>query len=93
MIAVLLFTILVTLIAAPTVAYFVVRAVLRGLEPGSVAAHSSPIDDRLTRIEEAIDAMAQQIERLTEQQRILLGAPPVREVVGEDDVPGRAEPR
>jgi hypothetical protein len=32
----------------------------------------SELNVRLTRIEEAIDAMAEQIERLAEQQRVLL---------------------
>jgi hypothetical protein len=36
------------------------------------SAEDSELNVRLTRIEEAIDAMANQIERLTEQQRALL---------------------
>jgi hypothetical protein len=35
-------------------------------------AEDSELNVRLTRIEEAIDAMANQIERLTEQQQLLL---------------------
>lgn len=45
----------------------------------------SELNVRLTRIEEAIDAMADQIERLTEQQRLLLqGAAGSRQEAGED---------
>lgn len=88
-VALSLFAILVALIAAPAVAYFVVRSVLRAVDAGSLSVQGrvTPIEDRLTRIEEAIDAMAQQIERLTEQQRALLGAPQAPNPVGEHDVP------
>lgn len=81
--------IFVALIAAPITAVLVTRSVLRSVDMGAPAARPAAIDDRLARIEEAIDAMAQQIERLTEQQRALLGGPAVVES-DPTEVPGRA---
>ncbi len=56
---------------ATTVARSVAQGVARAREPGSI--DQELVEARLGRIEEAIDAMAVQIERLSEQQRALLG--------------------
>jgi hypothetical protein len=58
-----------------SIARNVVNSMNRGPSSGSI--DQSIVEARLTRIEEAIDAMALQIERLTDHQRTLLGeAPP-----------------
>lgn len=62
----------------PTIAATVARNVVSGLDrsPASGSIDQSMIEGRLTRIEEAIDAMALEIERLGEHQRALLGSAP-----------------
>ena len=59
----------------PAVATVVARNVVSGLDrsPASGSIDQSIVEARLSRIEEAIDAMALQIERLSDQQRALLG--------------------
>ncbi|HEX7123372.1 MAG TPA: hypothetical protein VF178_13435 [Gemmatimonadaceae bacterium] len=86
---VLLLAIFVMLLVVPVTAVLVTRSVLRSMDMGAATARPVAIEDRLTRIEEAIDAMAQQIERLTEQQRALLGGAAVVES-DPTEVPGRA---
>lgn len=59
----------------PTIATTVARNVVSSLDrsPSSGSIDQSLVEARLGRIEEAIDAMALQIERLSEHQRALLG--------------------
>jgi hypothetical protein len=62
-------------IVVPAIATAVARNVVSGLDrsPASGSIDQSLVEARLGRIEEAIDAMALQIERLSEHQRALLG--------------------
>ena len=59
----------------PAIATTVARNVISSLDrsPSSGSIDQSLVEARLGRIEEAIDAMALQIERLSEHQRALLG--------------------
>ena len=70
----------------PAVATVVARNVVNGLDrsPASGSIDQSIVEGRLSRIEEAIDAMAVQIERLSEHQRALLG--PESDAAQRDDV-------
>jgi predicted PurR-regulated permease PerM len=63
------------LVLVPVVATAVARNVVNHLDrsPASGNIDQSIIEARLGRIEEAIDAMATQIEKLTDEQRALLG--------------------
>ena len=75
MIALLLLAILVMVIVIPVAIVAGTRAATR-MSDG--IRYERPLldpalDDRLSRIEEAIDAMALQIETLTQQHRALLG--------------------
>lgn len=70
----------VMLVLVPTIATAVARNVVNHLDrsPSSGSIDQSLVEARLGRIEEAIDAMATQIEKLTDQQRLLIesrGAP------------------
>jgi len=65
--------VLIVPMIATSVARNVAEAVNRG--PGRGSIDQDMVEARLGRIEEAIDAMALQIETLTDQQRALLGAP------------------
>jgi predicted PurR-regulated permease PerM len=58
----------------PAIATAVARNVVNHLDrsPASGSIDQSLVEARLGRIEEAIDAMATQIEKLTDQQRTLL---------------------
>lgn len=69
---------LVVMLSVPAIATTVARNVIRNLDrsPASGSIDQSIVEGRLTRIEEAIDAMALQIERLSEHQRTLLGSEP-----------------
>lgn len=72
-------------IIVPTIATTVARNVVSSMDrsPASGSIDQSLVEARLGRIEEAIDAMALQIERLSEHQRTLLGpvpAEPQREI-------------
>ena len=62
----------------PAIATTVARNVVSGLDrsPASGSIDQSVVEARLTRIEEAIDAMAIEIERLSDHQRALLGPAP-----------------
>lgn len=62
----------------PAIATTVARNVVSSLDrsPASGSIDQSVVEARLTRIEEAIDAMATEIERLSEHQRALLGPAP-----------------
>jgi hypothetical protein len=77
MIALLAFLVAVLAVAwiVPTIAATVARNVVSGLDrsPASGSIDQSMVEARLGRIEEAIDAMALEIERLSDQQRALLG--------------------
>jgi predicted PurR-regulated permease PerM len=59
----------------PAIATTVARNVVSSLDrsPSSGSIDQSLVEARLGRIEEAIDAMAVQIERLSDHQRALLG--------------------
>jgi predicted PurR-regulated permease PerM len=63
------------LVLVPVIATAVARNVVNHLDrsPSSGNIDQSIIEARLGRIEEAIDAMATQIEKLTDEQRALLG--------------------
>lgn len=76
----------------PAIATTVARTVLAGMDrsPTSGSIDQSLVEARLGRIEEAIDAMAVQIERLTEQQRAFIGAP-ANESVDAGSDPTRTE--
>ena len=71
---------------ANTVARNVVQSLDRSASSGSI--DQGIVEARLTRIEDAIDAMALQIERLSEHQRALLGSEPPQL---EEPVPRRTE--
>lgn len=80
----------VLVVVVPAVATGVARNVVRSMDrsPASGSIDQSLVEARLGRIEEAIDAMALQIERLSEHQRALLGP----EVLQRDDAdPQRLE--
>jgi hypothetical protein len=70
--------VLVAVLVVPAISAAVARNVMSNMDrsPSSGNIDQSLVEARLTRIEEAIDAMALQIERLSEHQRSLLGAPP-----------------
>lgn len=71
----LLVLIMVLAVVVPTIAAAVARNVASNMNrgPSSGSIDQSLVEARLTRIEEAIDAMAVQIERLSDHQRALLG--------------------
>lgn len=73
----------------PAVVTTVVRTTQRNMDrpPFSGSIDQSLVEARLGRIEEAIDAMALQIERLSEHQQSLLGPAPERSL---QDEPNRA---
>jgi TolA-binding protein len=62
----------------PAIASSVARSVVSSLDrsPSSGSIDQSVVEARLTRIEQAIDAMATEIERLSDYQRALLGPAP-----------------
>ena len=80
MVVIFAFVIILLLVvfSVPAIATAVARNVVQGLDrgPASGSIDQSMVEGRLTRIEEAIDAMSLQIERLSEHQRSLLGAEP-----------------
>ena len=80
MIVIFAFVIVLLLVvfSVPAIATAVARNVVQSLDrsPASGSIDQGIVESRLTRIEEAIDAMALQIERLSEHQRTLLGAEP-----------------
>lgn len=80
MIAIIAIVLLVLLLfgVVPAVATVVARNVVSGLDrsPASGSIDQSIVEARLSRIEEAIDAMAVQIEKLSDHQRALLGPAP-----------------
>jgi predicted secreted protein len=64
-------------ILVPSIATAVARNVVSSMDrAASGSIDQSLVEARLGRIEEAIDAMALQIERLSEHQRTLLGSEP-----------------
>lgn len=65
----------VVFLVVPAISTAVARSVISSLDrsPSSGSIDQSLLEARLTRIEEAIDAMATQIERLSDHQRSLLG--------------------
>lgn len=71
---VILLAALFALLAIPVATFVAARVVTQVLGQSGIARprDDSELNVRLTRIEEAIDAMAGQIERLSEQQRALL---------------------
>ena len=76
----------------PSLAATVARNVVESLDrsPASGSIDQSMVEARLGRIEEAIDAMAVQIERLSDHQRALLG-PSSGATPQVDDNPYRTE--
>lgn len=74
MVFAILLVILVMVIVVPVAIVAATRAVSR-FDGGMTGRLDPALDDRLGRIEEAIDAMAMQIETLSQQQRALLSAP------------------
>ena len=80
MIVIFAFVIVLLLVvfSVPAIATAVARNVVQSLDrsPASGSIDQGIVESRLTRIEEAIDAMALQIERLSEHQRTLLGSEP-----------------
>jgi len=76
-IALVVLVALIALLAwvVPVIAATVTRNVISGLDrsPASGSIDQSVVEARLGRIEEAIDAMAVEIERLSDHQRALLG--------------------
>jgi hypothetical protein len=67
------------------------RAMSRQFDQRSRSIDQDMVEARLHRIEEAIDAMALQIERLTEQQRALLVGPRAGEQLTREPPPERRE--
>ena len=82
MIVIFVFVIILLLVvfSVPAISTAVARNVVQSLDrgPTSGSIDQSVVEARLTRIEEAIDAMALQIERLSDHQRALLGSEPSR---------------
>jgi predicted PurR-regulated permease PerM len=76
-IALVVLVALIALLAwvVPVIAATVTRNVISSFDrsPSSGSIDQSVVEARLGRIEEAIDAMAVQIERLSDHQRALLG--------------------
>jgi hypothetical protein len=68
----------VLFMVVPAMASAISRNVIASLDrsPASGSIDQGVVEARLTRIEEAIDAMALQIERLSDHQRALLGSQP-----------------
>jgi hypothetical protein len=64
----------------PVMGGVISRNIIASLDrsPASGSIDQSVMEARLTRIEEAIDAMALQIERLSDHQRALLGSQPAQ---------------
>ena len=86
MIFVLLLVVVIVLFAiVPAISTAVARGVQRNMDrpPYSGSIDQSIVEARLGRIEEAIDAMALQIERLSEHQQSLLGPVPERSLQDE----------
>jgi hypothetical protein len=77
-ILILLLAIVALAIIVPAIATAVARNVVNSMDrsPASGSIDQSLVEARLGRIEEAIDAMALQIERLSDHQRALLGRGP-----------------
>lgn len=71
----ILIAVVVVFLIVPAIATAVARRVVNNIDrgPSSGSIDQSLVEARLTRIEEAIDAMALQIERLSDHQRALLG--------------------
>jgi sensor domain CHASE-containing protein len=68
---------LAAVLVVPAIIAAVARNVARAVNRDRAASIDQDlVEARLGRIEEAIDAMALQIERLSDHQRALLGAPP-----------------
>jgi hypothetical protein len=71
-IAVFALALLIAFIVAPVASYLAVRSVSRTFDAARVAAaEDGDMQARLARIEDAIDAMATEIEKLSERQRLL----------------------
>lgn len=66
--------VLAVLLFVPAIAVAASRAAVRSVDSVSarIPVEDAATQDRLARIEEAIDAMAAQIERLTQQQQLLV---------------------
>lgn len=79
-------------IVVPSIATAVARNVVSSMDrAASGSIDQSIVEARLGRIEEAIDAMALQIERLSDHQRALLG-PASGAESGEESSRSRTEP-
>ncbi len=75
MVVLMLLVALITLIVVPVVIVSVLRLVTGAVGMRRRASPPIPdaVDDRLSRIEEAIDAMAIQIDRIAQQQLLASG--------------------
>ena len=72
-----MFGIIAAVMIVPSIATAVARNVVSSMDrAASGSIDQSLVEARLSRIEEAIDAMALQIERLSDHQRALLGPSP-----------------
>jgi hypothetical protein len=71
----LIAVIAIVALIVPAITATITRNVVSNLDrsPASGSIDQSVVEARLTRIEEAIDAMALEIERLSDHQRALLG--------------------
>ena len=79
-------------IVVPSIATAVARNVVSSMDrAASGSIDQSLVEARLGRIEEAIDAMALQIERLSDHQRALLG-PASSSLAEEESNRSRTEP-
>jgi hypothetical protein len=69
---------LLVVFTVPAIATSIARNVVASMDRSAASGSidQSVVEARLTRIEEAIDAMALQIERLSDHQRALLGRGP-----------------
>ena len=86
-----LFAVLVAVVVVPVATIAAVRAVGRAFNVmGGAASRTADetVDVRLTRIEEAIDAMALQIDRISRERRALPTSDQPRERTGIDPATG-----
>jgi hypothetical protein len=75
MFGLLIFLVVITaILVVPVAAFYAVRGAMRALEPlRGQAADQAALEARLSRIEDAVDTVAAEVERLAEQQRIHFG--------------------
>ena len=83
----LIAVIAIVALIVPAITATITRNVVSSLDrsPATGSIDQSVVEARLTRIEEAIDAMALEIERLSDHQRALLGSAPAAAQLSEAD--------